>query len=282
MVDEKRQFFLGVGAPRAGTTWLYRNIRGSTDLYLPPVKELRFFKGVRELDIKSIQADNTLQETDLTDEDRAFVEVWRNVKDGDGSRYIGMFPDRPKIGEISPIYSTLNRQEISTIRSVLEPYDVRVFYMLRNPFFRDVSHIIFAMHRQRNRKTPYSVAEYMDFIGGKLFMRRSNYQRNVRVWREAYESNFHVFYYDELDTEPAEFFGNFCEKLGLDFDPSKVIKTKVNQSGHANKFAISLPQEVLTSLKDRHEAAIPVSSGIPKRYKKKWLAEIEAYFTKDQ
>jgi hypothetical protein len=35
--------FLGIGAPRAGTTWLDRNLRAHPDLYLPDRKELHYF-----------------------------------------------------------------------------------------------------------------------------------------------------------------------------------------------------------------------------------------------
>lgn len=281
MVNEKRQFFLGVGAPRSGTTWLYKNIRASSDLYLPPVKELRFFKGSRPTDQKTRQADQILNENGITQEDRAFIEAWCKVTDGDASRYLNMFPNRPKVGEISPIYSILNRQDVAMIRNVLEPFDVRVFYMLRNPFLRDISHIVFTMHRQRNRKTPYSVAEYREFVDSKLFIRRSNYQRNVRVWRSAFKQDFRVFYYDELDKAPKVFFRKFSDDLGLSYDPDKVSGVKENKSGHQGNFPVTLPKAILHHLRDRYEASIPTSKAIKQRYKKKWLAEIEDYFALD-
>ncbi|MCB1366840.1 MAG: sulfotransferase [Rhodobacteraceae bacterium] len=281
MVGGKRQFFLGVGAPRSGTTWLYKNIRASSDLYLPPVKELRFFKGVRPQESKAEQAAQILAENHITDEDRGFVDAWCKVTDGDVSQYLSMFPGRPKIGEISPIYSTLNSKEIAVIREVLEPLDAKVFYMLRNPFLRDISHIVFAMHRLRNRKSPYSVEEYRAFVDTRLFTRRSNYQRNVRVWRSAFRKDFRVFYYDELDKSPKTFFHKFATDLGLDYNPDKITGVKENKSGHQGNYPVALPKAILHHLRDRHEASIPASKAITQRYKKKWLAEIEAYFAKD-
>ena len=35
--------FLGIGAQKAGTTWLYRGLQQHPDIWLPPVKELHVF-----------------------------------------------------------------------------------------------------------------------------------------------------------------------------------------------------------------------------------------------
>ena len=35
--------FIGIGAPRAGTTWLYSILKTHPDIWLPPLKELHYF-----------------------------------------------------------------------------------------------------------------------------------------------------------------------------------------------------------------------------------------------
>lgn len=39
--------FIGIGAPKAGTTWLYYQLKDHPDLWLPPVKELHYFNWPR-------------------------------------------------------------------------------------------------------------------------------------------------------------------------------------------------------------------------------------------
>ena len=40
---QKYPNFLGIGAPRAGTTWLHENLKGHPELWLPYVKSLHYF-----------------------------------------------------------------------------------------------------------------------------------------------------------------------------------------------------------------------------------------------
>ena len=35
--------FIGVGPEKTGTSWLYRNLKAHPDLFLPPIKELKYF-----------------------------------------------------------------------------------------------------------------------------------------------------------------------------------------------------------------------------------------------
>ena len=35
--------FIGIGAQKAGTTWLYRNLQEHPEVWLPPEKELHYF-----------------------------------------------------------------------------------------------------------------------------------------------------------------------------------------------------------------------------------------------
>lgn len=271
-------FYLGIGAPRSGTTWLYRNLRAASDLYLPPVKELRYFNGSRDPQEKSAQAKRMEADPACSPEDREFLRCWQVTPDGDLDLYGLMFPERPKVGEISPIYSILNAREIGDIKSALTGFDTRVFYLMRNPFFRDLSHIIFSMHRQKNRLEPYRTEEYLQFISTKNFQRRSNYQRNVRVWRSHFGKALSVYYFDDLETAPKVFFKKFAAEMGLEIDPSKVTGLKENKSGRDGAFALALPTAVLQHLRERHLPEIDASKSIATRFKAKWQAEIEAYF----
>jgi hypothetical protein len=40
---EGRTFLLGVGAQKAGTSWLYRYLKSHPEIFMSPIKEMHFF-----------------------------------------------------------------------------------------------------------------------------------------------------------------------------------------------------------------------------------------------
>ena len=278
MVTEPQQFYLGIGAPRSGTTWLYKNIRASTDLYMPPVKELRFFRGPRSLRERTTQINTLLNTPRLSAADQQFVDTWRKTKDGDGAAYPGLFPTTGKIGEISPIYSIMNRKEIVNLRQYLDGFDVRAFYMLRNPFFRDRSHVVFSMHRQKNRTNPHSESAYKAFIETESFKRRSDYNRNINNWRAVLRSDLNLFYYDELAAAPKRFFIRFCKRLDITCNRESLTRLGRNKSGSDGRFAVTLPPAIEDILRQRAEDGICNNQLIASQYQSKWLEELALYF----
>ena len=101
--------FLGIGAVKAGTTWLYRNLRCHPELYLPHPKEVHYF-------------------------DQRFDRGLRF--------YAGKFEDgRARVrGEITPAYSALPPDRIRFIRSVMP--DLKLIFLMRNPVDRAWSHAL--------------------------------------------------------------------------------------------------------------------------------------------
>lgn len=44
MTDNQRfPDFIGIGAQKAGTTWLYKNLKQHPNIWLPEIKELHYF-----------------------------------------------------------------------------------------------------------------------------------------------------------------------------------------------------------------------------------------------
>lgn len=106
------------------------------------------------------------------DGDQDFLDSWTKTKDGDETKYLDLF-GKKIVGEIVSVYSIMDCSEITKIYNALEKQRVDVFYVIRNPFFRDVSQIIFAMHRQKKRLDPCSLKECRDFVDTTAFLQRS-------------------------------------------------------------------------------------------------------------
>lgn len=99
--------FLCIGAQRAGTTWLYHNLKQHPEIFLPDVKELRFF---------NYNYDNGLEKY---------------------QSYFTEIADEKAYGEITPDYY---RQPEALKRIAKDLPDVKLIFIMRNPIERAFSH----------------------------------------------------------------------------------------------------------------------------------------------
>lgn len=270
-----KTFYLGIGAPRCGTTWLYRNLRQNSDLYLPPIKELRFFKGLRSAEQRAKLIADELPKVPAGSHDAAFYKAWEHAQQAEPSVYLSLFPDLPKVGEISPIYCTMAAPHIARIKSLFpKEGDAKVFLMLRNPLDRDISHIIFSMHRQRGRTKSHTEAEYMEFIEHKVFIQRSQYTRAHRLWSEAFGDDLNIFYYDDLDDDPVAFYQHFCSTMKIEPGDKDVATNMINTSGSSRKFSVKLPDSVIEVLYERNRKQVERMAFLPNERRGQWLNQM--------
>ena len=111
--------FLGIGAQKAGSTWLHEMLRLHPDLFLPEPKEVHYF-------------DRRFHRT-LGYYARRFKPAGQRVK-----------------GEITPDYSNLSPETIRFIRQVMP--DLRLVYLIRNPVERAWSQAQREVLRARKRQ----------------------------------------------------------------------------------------------------------------------------------
>lgn len=208
------------------------------------------------------------------DGDHDFLDRWTKTKDGDETKYSDLFGNKKFAGEITPVYSIMDCSEITKIYNALAKQRVDVFYMIRNPLFRDVSQIIFAMHRQKKRLEPYSLKEYRDFVDTAAFLKRSQYQKNYEKWQSVFGESVKIFYFDQLLKKPKVFFKKFCENYDISYDSARVKGMKMNKSGDKNRFQIKLPDELIAYLGERSIKNIENSTLYRNKIKVKWTEEI--------
>jgi hypothetical protein len=176
--------FLGIGAQKAGTTWLYRNLLRHPDLYLPPTKEAHYF-------------------------DRKFHRPL--------SFYAARFADaRGRLkGEITPAYSLLPLERIRFIRRVMP--EVRLIYLLRNPMERAWSQA--QMEVIRPALEEGRPVEHDAIVRNLLSSRnraRGAYLANLDRWLSVFpEEQLHVGFFDELAARPREFLEGILRHLGV-------------------------------------------------------------------
>ncbi|MGH8559912.1 MAG: sulfotransferase [Methylococcales bacterium] len=176
--------FLGVGAQKAGTTWLFRQMEQHPSLGFPLGKEAHFW--------------NMLHDRDRID------------------RYLERFSrDDRKEGEITPAYAILPQAVIRTIAQC-QP-DLRLIYIIRNPIERAWSSALMAMRRAELEIHEASDQWFVDHFQSAGSLARGDYERCLRNWRAIFPSRqLLVLRYEHIGTAPERLLNDCFRHLGVD------------------------------------------------------------------
>jgi len=174
--SEVKPYFLGIGAQKAGTTWLYENLSVNSSVYFPK-KEVHFFNRPSELS-KGI------------------------------GHYYGLFNAGAGLvcGEVTPEYSFLNVSQVEYIRKYLP--GIKIVYILRNPIERSWSgHMMHSLHTLKKKYEDMTREELLlpliDIHSGVYKM--SDYYTNLQTWLSVYpKEDILIEFNDNIKSEPVE------------------------------------------------------------------------------
>jgi hypothetical protein len=244
--------FLGIGAPRTGTTWLHTNLKKHPEIWMTPVKEVHYFDK-RHLS----RSDNPYYRNHLRKRLRRYrrLKTYRDaVGRGDsGFRrnlswdvhfflprrdndwYRGVFRPRPGqiAGEITPAYSTLKAGAVKEIQKI-NP-DLKVIYLMRDPIARSWSSALMSLSKRGGRPVEsISDEEIMKHFEGAGHTRRSNYLRTLENWEGVFgREQIFVGFLDEIQNEPRDLLLRVYRFLGVAADESYIpaaVSARVNTS----------------------------------------------------
>jgi hypothetical protein len=199
---EARPDFLCVGAQRAGTTWLYRQLNSHPDFWMPPVKELHYFDQLSKTKRGSLRRNR--DERDLR-----FFESIKNLSARsyiDLDDYARLFEAKGSLlsGDITPAYSMLNDEIIQRIVSYFP--SLKVIFLARDPVERVWSQLSLAV--RSNMIRPFDVNDVCEVTRNLLHpgvLLRSHPSKIVARWRRYVNPDlFRLYFFDELETNPAE------------------------------------------------------------------------------
>lgn len=271
--------FVGIGAQKAGTTWLHDNLEIQPDFWLPPEKELHFFNRVaphRELlGIEARGRPSFFQRYVPALERRSFEALrWLRRYHFDALTtewYRSLFPPslvRGRIaGEITPAYSTMDERGVEFARQVLKP-SCRLFMILRNPIERTWSGVKMG-YRWHGRDIAASdldtVLRQTDVPTHRL---RSDYTRIIPLWREKFGDRLRVFLYDDLVADPVTFLRDIYTYLGGSGKPDL---SRVGSRSNADPSARRMPAAVQEQLTERFSTEIEALDVLLPGVEERWL-----------
>ncbi|MCF3638362.1 sulfotransferase [Rhizobium sp. TRM95111] len=233
-----KRFILGVGAQKAGTTWLYDYLARSGEVSMSKIKELHYFDAIycpELLGKKQIEPIEKLKQRRIKDlkagktkPSRMSVELFKRIQmDFDDGAYIRYFQEigrkSPVTGEITPSYSVIPAEGFRKIRSLLTSngYDVRVVFLMRDPVERVYSALRMA---DRDVGTSRAFKGYFKALANDQHVLRSRYDKTLANLRAAFKpEEIHTEFYESLFTNQAV--KGICDFLGISFkDPNFAVK----------------------------------------------------------
>lgn len=177
--------FLGIGAQKCGTTWLYEQLGRHPEIEFPAGKEIHFWNAHRARGI----------------------EWYRSL-------FIACASGRKK-GEITPAYALLLPSTLREIREFAP--GVRMIYVIRNPIERAWSAACMALERAEMALTEASDQWFIDHFRSSGSLRRGDYESCLRNWRSVFGAEpILVLRYEMLCREPLAFLQACCRHLGVD------------------------------------------------------------------
>jgi len=258
--------FLGIGAQKAGTTWLWSMLRAHPQIWMPPRKELHYFDRSPAYPSPNLLATDRLMERLLSraPHNREFRRrCWAHLRYACAQRdwprarwdlryYFGHYGDdwyfslfaegagRVR-GEITPAYAILNREDIARIHHLLPK--AKIILLLRNPIERAWSQIRFEWSRGRFTEID-DFSRVRDFIDQPFQTLRSDYLRTLGLWEAHYpQEQIFLGFFDDISRRPAELLREVLSFLDVAPERSGVRDAELAKKVHTSREA-EMPEEV--------------------------------------
>jgi hypothetical protein len=224
--------FLVIGAQKAGTTWLDRNLRDHPQVWLPPEKEIHYF------DLPPLLPFAALIGAPVRAA-RYWIRArlkrdWVKVKEGSQSFkwyiqyyffprtnfwYRSLFEPSPRqiCGEATPRYATLNEKKIYRIKQMMP--NLKLIYLLRDPLDRMWSDMaMFQRPRFGGQGINKSNQETIrNFLANPHNLAHSRYDQNISIWLKYFKADqMFIGFQEEIRESPQELLIRLAKFLSID------------------------------------------------------------------
>jgi len=217
MNDHAKVDFVGIGAAKCATTWIYTCLLEHPRIWGPYIKEMNFFVTKKnQLSGKSLEHYKLLYNKGI----ESYLERFKHC------------PANSVKGEISVSY--LNDPGAAELIKHYFP-DVHILVFLRDPVKRAYSHYWFTRKftlKEKNESFEKALKNkdgYENYIDGGM------YYKHLKKYYDIFpKENIGVFFMDDLKKDPVKFIQDIYKFLGVDhsFVPPSIRK-KENESSEA-------------------------------------------------
>jgi hypothetical protein len=177
--------FLGIGAQKAGTSWLHRMLALHPQIAFPAGKEVHFW-----------------------DAGRALGTSWYE------DRFAASSPG-VRQGEITPAYALLDIDSVREIHAINPA--LRVLFILRNPLERAWSSALMALRRAELKPHEASDQWFLDHFHSAGSRGRGDYETTIRRWREVFDPpQLLLLRFEQIKEDPRGMLASCADHLSVD------------------------------------------------------------------
>lgn len=280
--------FIGIGAPKAGTSWLYARLGELPDFDVLPIKELHYFnmnieyptpnkysvsyitEHLRDLNwVKMVLKTlfHVIGNLKLT----KWYFSWYFSKHND-DWYLSLFSSYDGLkGEITPGYSILKEKDIQRMKN-LAP-DVKLIFILRNPIERAWSQYRYSTRFMHNSNLKsLDIDPIIDYMNSDRQELRSNYFRTLENYSKVFpKDQILICFYDAIKDNPALFLKDIVSFIGGNKDNVLKYCNLISRDNVSKE--IDMPHELLDFLKEKYHNQIKQLAKIYGGYCNKWYID---------
>ena len=290
--------FIGIGAARAGSSWLWKQLRAHEEIWMPPIKELHYFDRNPAYPSPSyLYPDSTIerllgQETHSSQYFRRLMQelikdlVWFRLhnlswtyryffKRCDIDWYKSLFEaGKEKLtGEITPAYSILEYKDVLNIQKELG--NIKVIFLIRNPIYRAWSHIKYG-YKKRGISSLKDIDRIKSLVNKPVQELRSDYLRTYRIWTDVFgEEQVYVGFYDQIQEDPENLLTDVGNFLNLS-SPSSLFKPQESQRRINASKSTKIPSEIQLYLARKYIEDLQNLRELFGGYAEQWIEDAES------
>ncbi|ANP75032.1 hypothetical protein A134_00760 [Vibrio crassostreae 9CS106] len=247
MIDN---LFLSVGAMKAGTTWLYEQLKDHPDIHFTPEKEIHYFAnkvGIenqlnqrnRILKLKSIMgklAQGNPKFISQNLEEISWYSEYAREVDISNHWYEQLFrfnPDKKFCADFSNLYCQMSSEGWENVRKVAK--NIKVIYTLRDPLERLWSHYKFHMKwvNREDEALDAGFENFKELLDQHFFWVNAEYANNYHLLKQSLsDDELMILYFEDFREKPVEMLHEVQRFLGIrEMTPeSNQINKKVNKT----------------------------------------------------
>lgn len=239
--------FLVIGAQKACTTWLDRNLRGHPQIWLPPEKEIHFFDFPPLIPFYFLlfAPEHSIRHWAKN----RMLRDFRKVQAGQQSLswyvryyfflrtkrwYVALFtPKKGQIaGESTPRYSIVGEKRVAQVRALMP--NIKIIYLLRNPIDRMWSDVAMQHSARFGHQGLHTIDEkqLVNFLQNSNHLNSSRYMKNIEQWEKFYpQSHIFIGFYEQVRDTPKQLIKTIYQFLGVDASEQlipAIATTKIN------------------------------------------------------
>jgi len=270
----------GLGAPKAGTSWMHGYLAEHPEVFVPPIKEMHFFNSVdgdvagrlRKLNAKRSRVAQRLErqggpETDLADLDA----IHALTQDGTDAAYLDFMTSRAGtckvMADITPAYGLLSVERLLAMQSMANS---RFIYLMRDPVARIWSNIRMNAVRKLRKTGGNNIARVCktmldNALAGKMhaLQARADYASVLGKLAQLDPKKLLVAFYEDLFTN--ETVTRICDFLEIAVMPAD-FGTRINE-GKTVALADADRARAAAYLKPQYAAAEAYMGRLPASWK---------------